>query len=104
MKRQFPVTVGVFVASFSAPGCGVRDSEISDRGWWTGDASVSSDASSPSDNTDAAVAADGGGQSYGNDASVVDPEPGEEGEGGRGGAAGGEPQGSGGAGGEDQAA
>ena len=62
MKRQFPVTVGVFVASFSALGCGVSDSEIPNRGWWTGDASVSSDASSPSENTDAATApaADGG--------------------------------------------
>jgi len=68
MKRQFPVSIGVFVASFSALGCGVSDSEIPNRGYWTGDASVSSDASDGTGgSTGASVAADGGGKVYHND-------------------------------------
>lgn len=65
MKLQFPLTIGVFVAGFSAVGCGVSDAEIPDPGFWR-DAAVESDASV----ADGSTAADGGsedGSVYGND-------------------------------------
>jgi hypothetical protein len=66
MKFQFPLSIGVFVAGFSAVGCGVSDAEVPDRSWWN-DASVSeADAAI----ADGSVAADSGtdGSIYGNDA------------------------------------
>jgi len=91
MKLQFPVSVGVFVAGFSALGCGVSDSEIPNRGWWTDDAAVTSDAGDGAASSSDASAADGGGPAYGNDGGVDSGASNNAG--GSGGAGGGDPQG-----------
>jgi hypothetical protein len=62
MKLQFPLTIGVFVASFGAVGCESSNAEIPDRGWWRNDASVD-DAASADANT-----ATNDGAIYGNEA------------------------------------
>jgi len=102
MKFQFPLSVGVFVAGFSAVGCANSDAEIPDPSFWR-DAAVESDAGA-----DGSVAADGGsedGSTYGNDDAGAAGAGGSRHQAGSGGAGGAKPAGgSGGAGGSKEPA
>lgn len=69
MKLQFPLSIGVFVAGFSAVGCGVSDAEIPDRSWWNDAAVSETDGGVLSDGSVADAGSDG--SIYGNDASAA---------------------------------
>ena len=102
MKFQFPLSVGVFVASFSALGCGVSNAEVPSSDFWKDAAVDESDAAA---GPDGSTASDGGsedGSIYGNDdASAAGSGHHQAGSGGAGGSQ--QPQGgSGGAGGDDE--
>jgi hypothetical protein len=68
---KFPLSIGVFVAGFSAFGCGVSDAEVPSPDFWKDAAVIETDAAVAPDSS---TAADGGsedGSIYGNDASAA---------------------------------
>jgi hypothetical protein len=75
MKLQFPFSIGVFVASFAAVGCGTSNAEIEDRRWQDAGAD------------DAAMPQGGSPAEGGNDAAVYDNDASMPSGGGQGGSA-----------------